>query len=287
VLLIQIFSSVTKAVQPSIFWSDSTIVLHGINTPPHSLKPFIANRVTEILQSSNVTQWRHVPSSDNADILSRRGNMEDLVHHNMLYRGSHWLTQAETTWPADELWPIEVPEKRKVTTLETTIATQSQILDRFSSLPLLKRVIAYRPRFFNNTRQQSKRRGDLTVEKLQHASKRIIGMLQKMAFSNEIQDLVANATASKTNQLIALNPFMDAEGIIRVGGRLAQSELKAETPGRITTISSCHRFNYSRSAHKPGSQRRSRHTTRSETNILASQRKSSCKVSNSKMCSVP
>ncbi|XP_033194905.2 uncharacterized protein LOC117159296 [Bombus vancouverensis nearcticus] len=103
VLLIQIFSSVTKAVQPSIFWSDSTIVLHGINTPPHSLKPFIANRVTEILQSSNVTQWRHVPSSDNADILSRRGNMEDLVHHNMLYRGSHWLTQAETTWPADEL----------------------------------------------------------------------------------------------------------------------------------------------------------------------------------------
>jgi hypothetical protein len=85
-------------------------------------------------------------------------------------------------------------------------------------------------RFSNNTRQQSKRRGDLTVEKLQHASKRIIGMLQKMAFSNEIQDLVANATASKTNQLIALNPFMDAEGIIRVGGggRLAQSELQYE-----------------------------------------------------------
>lgn len=86
------------AVQSSTFWSDSTIVLHWINTPPHSLKPFVANRVTEILQSSNVTQWRHVPSKDNtADILSRGVDMEDLVRHNMWYRGPHWLTQAETT----------------------------------------------------------------------------------------------------------------------------------------------------------------------------------------------
>lgn len=112
-------------------------------------------------------------------------------------------------------------------------------------------------------------------------------MLLKMAFSNEIQDLVTKATASKTNRLIALNPFMDAEEIIRVQISTVRAAIRAETPGRITTTSSCHEFNYSRSAHKQESQRRSRHTKRSETNVLASQRKRRCKGSNSKMRSVP
>lgn len=59
------------------------------------------------------------------------------------------------------------------------------------------------------------------IEGLQQANNRIIIMLQKLAFPNEVQDLIIKTTPSKVNRLISLNPFMNAEGIIRVRGRLA------------------------------------------------------------------
>jgi hypothetical protein len=44
-----------------------------------------------------------------------------------------------------------------------------------------------------------------------------------------VQDLHTKAAPSKTNRLSALNPFINlTPGIIRVGGRLAQSELRYE-----------------------------------------------------------
>lgn len=43
-----------------------------------------------------------------------------------------------------------------------------------------------------------------------------------------MQDLCTKSTPSKANRLIALNLFLDAEGILRVGDRLAQSELRYE-----------------------------------------------------------
>lgn len=36
-----------------VLWSDSTIVLHWIKTPPHRLKTFIAHRVTQIQRLTN------------------------------------------------------------------------------------------------------------------------------------------------------------------------------------------------------------------------------------------
>jgi hypothetical protein len=131
----------------------------GLKPPPHIFKTFVVNKVTEILQGNNVTLWRHIPSKDDAaDILPRGLDLEDLVHHKIWYHGPHWLNQVETTWPADDLQPIQVPEKRKLTTLRTNISTEGQILERLSSLPLLKRIIAYCLRLYNNTRQQSKGR---------------------------------------------------------------------------------------------------------------------------------
>lgn len=231
VLLIKLVRSVTKALtltfRKIILWSDSTIVLHWINTPPHTLKTFVANRVTEILQGSTEKQWRYEPSEDKAaDTLSRGAELDDLIHHKTWYQGPHWLEQSEDAWPREELTPIEIPEQRRVITLQTSTSTDLQILERFSSFPLFTRVVAYCLRFANNTRQHS--RGQLTIEELDQATCRIIRLLQKTAFPTEMQDLRATSPPSKSNRLISLSPFLDAEGIIRVGGRLAHSGLRYE-----------------------------------------------------------
>ncbi|XP_033221033.1 uncharacterized protein LOC117175435 [Belonocnema kinseyi] len=53
VLLSKLYSTVSQAlrrlhIEKTIFWCDSTITLHWINSPPNTLKPFVGNRVAEI-----------------------------------------------------------------------------------------------------------------------------------------------------------------------------------------------------------------------------------------------
>lgn len=54
-----------------ILWTDSTIVTAWINciTP---LKPYVANRVAQILDVTQPAQWRHVPKRVNpVDLITR------------------------------------------------------------------------------------------------------------------------------------------------------------------------------------------------------------------------
>lgn len=69
------------------YWTDSSIVLAWINCC-QPLKPYVANRVAQILDISNVDQWRHVPSTSNpADIISRGIPAESLIDCSMWWHG--------------------------------------------------------------------------------------------------------------------------------------------------------------------------------------------------------
>jgi len=48
---------------------------------------------------------------------------------------------------------------------------------------------------------------------------------QKYAFHNDLDKLSKNQQLSKQSQLKRLHPFIDRSGLIRVGGRLSQSNL--------------------------------------------------------------
>ena len=55
------------------FWSDSMNVLWWIRRPSRSFRPFIANRIGEIHDSSSPTQWHHVSTHQNPADLPTRG----------------------------------------------------------------------------------------------------------------------------------------------------------------------------------------------------------------------
>lgn len=79
-------------IKKQFFWSDSTIALCWIKTPPHNLKTFIANRVGEILESTKSQERKHVPTQDNPADLPFRGRvprefMTDILWH----QGPQWL----------------------------------------------------------------------------------------------------------------------------------------------------------------------------------------------------
>lgn len=49
----------------TVFWCDSTIVLHWLKTSPYLLKTYVANQVAEIQELTGANDWRHVRSEDN------------------------------------------------------------------------------------------------------------------------------------------------------------------------------------------------------------------------------
>ena len=59
-------------LRESVFWTNSTTVLHYINNEDKRFHTFVANRVAAIRERSNPKQWRHVSSNLNpADDITR------------------------------------------------------------------------------------------------------------------------------------------------------------------------------------------------------------------------
>ncbi|XP_060855211.1 uncharacterized protein LOC132932879 [Metopolophium dirhodum] len=74
------------------FWSDSKIVLSWIASPSTKWKTFVAHRIGEIQDLSNITVWAYVKSSENpADIVSRGCDAEQISSINLWWNGPEWL----------------------------------------------------------------------------------------------------------------------------------------------------------------------------------------------------
>ena len=69
-------------------WSDSSITLQWIDTSPHLLKTFVANRVSQIQGITNSSNWRHVSTKQNpADFISRGQMSREFMQNSMWTTG--------------------------------------------------------------------------------------------------------------------------------------------------------------------------------------------------------
>ena len=55
----------TVSIEDTVLWSDSKTVLQYIANESRRFHTFVANRVSEIHDSTNPTQWRHIPGHFN------------------------------------------------------------------------------------------------------------------------------------------------------------------------------------------------------------------------------
>ncbi|XP_017796388.1 PREDICTED: uncharacterized protein LOC108577709 [Habropoda laboriosa] len=230
-LLAKLYKEVKKAFYQTEFkrirfWSNSTITLHWIRTPPHLLKTFVANRVNEIQTEVHFDNWFHIATADNpADFVSR-GQLPSQFIKNAIWKfGPHWLALDEARWLISTLETIEIVEKRRPITLVTL--PNVDLLEKYSSIDYLNRIIAYILRFYNNVKHDSKKGTDsLSLSEIQNAHFQIIKLVQLETFPSEINDLKTGRNVNRKSKLINLNPFIDENGIIRVGSRLKHAVLR-------------------------------------------------------------
>ncbi|XP_033314650.1 uncharacterized protein LOC117213411 [Bombus bifarius] len=217
-----VLQALPSNISRTVYWTDSTIVLHWINTSPHTLKTFVANRVTEMQQKTHASDWRHIPTADNpADLISRGQSPEGFLRPTIWQHGPEWLQQPERYWPTWNPVPLtEISEQKKATCLAVTPADHS-LLERFSSWPKLIRTTTRCLRW----RQKQDRGRPLTTHDLTNAHNKLIKLLQLCYFSDEIRTLRTDRNSAVKGKLQRLNPFLDKDGMLRVGGRLSHSSM--------------------------------------------------------------
>lgn len=175
---------------------------------------------------TDITVWCHVQSCDNpADLLSRGQPPIQFLRDSNWRHGPQWLSSIESAWLPSRFEIVEeVPEIKRPTCFVTTTINSDEILNRYSSLSCLRRIIAYCLRF----RLPHRFKGPLTIEELHAANGRVIQLVQSSAFTQDLHHLKTRAGLHPKSKFLPLHPFVDDKGILRVGGRLQNSTLPYE-----------------------------------------------------------
>lgn len=238
-LLAQLVQKVLGAIRHPVdsvkLWSDSTIALAWIKTSPHLLKTFVSNRVAQIQELSKDFQWQHIPSEHNpADLISRGLDAKTLASNELWWNGpepSRLSVPLHDDLPdspslTDKLFLNELKTLSKVTlTANSNTNFFDNLIQLTNNFQKLIRILAFIFRFIENCRDSVKTVGPLRVKELDRTEKYIIKHLQVRYFSNEISALKKGSSVPTSSKLKFLNPFIDSEGLVRVGGRLDNSNL--------------------------------------------------------------
>ncbi|XP_064625911.1 uncharacterized protein LOC135486745 [Lineus longissimus] len=210
-------------VSRAVFWTDSRITLQYMYNECRRFKTYVANRVTEIRDTTSPTQWRHVPGKDNpADDISRGQTVEAFLKSPRWFQGPKFLIQPKENWPAAEVKPLEgndpeVREEKVVGLLLTSSTSLDNMIARCSSWIGLQRRVALLLKFADMIRKEDRPKLDMD-----RAAKSIVMYTQRGFYAEEIADLKSNGKVKQSSQLRLLNPVL-VDGVLRVGGRLSRA----------------------------------------------------------------
>ena len=212
-------------------WTDSSIVLAWLDGHPRDFKQFVANRVSIILETTSPCTWKHVPTAENPADCSSRGLMpSELFQHNLWWNGPGWLHLDPVQvpdQPARRTLPL--PEVRVIHAIICQPDISIQMEARTSNYHRIVTITAWCLRLYDrlrNGRPDPDNRGKLLKGlELQQAEHWLWKHSQARSFSKEFQALNKQHHIAPSSRLRSLNPFMGTDGLIRVGGRVANSSL--------------------------------------------------------------
>ena len=201
------------------------------------MKAFVANLQTEILKLFDVKQWRHVPGDRNpADHLTRGVMNPEELNSSNWFTGPDFLLADEDSWPnsavqelgADD---IEIRSRSVLVALGMAVEVERIDMSRFRSWLRLKRVVAWMVRFLTNCRRadnEDREAKVLSVDEINDAEHIIVKDVQATVFGQEIKVVSEGQVLPNSNVLSSLCPFVDDQGILRVGGRLSNLNIPME-----------------------------------------------------------
>ncbi|XP_059620611.1 uncharacterized protein LOC132264419, partial [Phlebotomus argentipes] len=215
-------------IKACFFWTDSMVVYHQIQSLDKKFDVFVAHRLGKIHTVSQREDWNHVPGTLNpADIISRGTSTEDLRNSTMWWHGAPFLLQSRSHWPRVHL-PAD--DSILIASLITESPSEptpvdfiSKLIAKSSDYQEVTEVLAITLRFFKFTTNH--RNGPISVEEIRLAELVLLKWDQLNKLSEVFTSIRNNTLQSNRamKKIKSLSPFIDQDGIIRVGGRISQS----------------------------------------------------------------
>lgn len=266
VLVVEAVQKVLKEIDLKIaevtYYTDSKVVLGYIANEGKRFYVYVANRVQLIRSLSSPDQWRYVQSERNPADLATRGVRPSKLMESGWLSGPEFLKNTDNIPPPSEITtPSESdPEVRcevinsatKIDENNNTMGLGAKRFERFSSLSSLQRAIALlivKVRKFNCRRRQQltgietekNEQIHSTTEALTQAMTVIVRATQKEEFKSELKqsrkattnedarqrgEVITDKKLQRNTRLYRLDPFVDIDGVLRVGGRLRRAEFE-------------------------------------------------------------
>ncbi|XP_011174462.3 uncharacterized protein LOC105206677 [Solenopsis invicta] len=261
-LLAKLLDNVKRAIRVNIdgiyAWSDSMVVLHWLRGDTSRWKPFVYNRVAEILEILPASQWNHVKGSENpADLISRGATPAQLKDSSLWWNGLEWLlsirqstNHEESNWELyeEDLASVEFESKGEVRCCNVNAQQASsygeaiaKLIERCSTLTKIERSLAYCIRFVSNCRKKGENKilTRLTLSEIATAHMELIKHSQLIYFPDDIKDLRVKGELRQSSQLSQLQAFLDKDDVLRVGGRLQETPWTFERKHPILLSGQC------------------------------------------------
>lgn len=229
-------------IKDSVFWTDSTAVLQYIRNTRRRFHTFVANRVAAIHEATKAEQWRHVSSADNpADDASRGMWGTEMAAGGRWIQGPPFLKKDEKYWPKypypiSEIGDTDPEVKKEGIILVAKINKSAEVLEKICAHPSswfqLKRNVAWLRKFIRwrcnlSEEGQVQEKDRLSVAELDAAGLAILRLVQERHFTRVLTSL-RGGHPLQDNTVAKLEPFLDADGLIKVGGRLRHALLHPE-----------------------------------------------------------
>ncbi|XP_062714812.1 uncharacterized protein LOC109426713 [Aedes albopictus] len=217
-------------IEGRYLWTDSATALAWIKSDSRRYHPYVAFRVGEILNSSSVDEWFHVPSKQNvADDATKWGSGPNFSPNNRWFAGESFLYEPMTKWPKQTglQWKTN-EELRAAFHLHQELPESTIDVSKFSNWSRLLRATAYVQRAAQNFRGR-KIGGELTSDELLRAENLLWRQTQQQAYPDEYSVLKHNLEhpektpklLEKSSSLFQESPLMDSAGVIRMNSRIS------------------------------------------------------------------
>ena len=233
VLAVEMAELITEELDTDIhkvtFYTDSRIVLGYINNDNRRFYVCVTNRVTRIRKSTSAEQWHFVSTEHNPADHGTRSVPAAMLKDTNWLKGPAFL--AKDTPPPEAFGLIDPeadidirPQVQAFIIKAFECQLGSNRFERFSSWKSLSRAVTkliHKARSY--TKDSVNNKNEITQAKLI-----IVRNAQHDAFAEEMKCLSRGEVVPKSSLLRKLNPIVDADGLLRVGGRIPLADLPWE-----------------------------------------------------------
>ncbi|XP_033729157.1 uncharacterized protein LOC117318260 [Pecten maximus] len=243
------------------FHTDSKVVLGYLNNRTHRFFVYVANRVSRILDFSTPEQWRYVSTEENpADQGTRYVRPSQLMTSSWILGPASLkstLSEHDRSVP-EETFPRVTPEsdtevrpEPDVQVTKTLITSESVLgvdrFDKFSTWNSILRSLSFLCRSIHRIRSRitpdSKvKTNDCTIATPSETNQEhfVLKQEQQKYYPREIRCLATGHSIPRDSHVLRLSPFLDGNGLLRVGGRLQRSNLPNDEKRPILIPGSSH-----------------------------------------------